>query len=289
MRALLLIILLLPCFAAQANPLQRFEVDQGAFLIDWRDDFTPAEMQKLQRWLEHMGAAISSLHGEWPRERIRIAFKRYRAKGPVPFGRVLRNSPEGILFYVNPELSLNAFINDWTAYHEFSHLFIPYPGQADSWFSEGLASYYQNILQVRAGVLTADEAYQRFAAAFQRGEDNDEHDDLTLGELSTDMMKRRAFMRIYWSGALYFMQADLLLRQTDQATTLDNVVRSYNGCCMSEGEEQRARQIATEFDRIAGSTLFIELYDRYENSRAIPEWREILDATIHSGSLSAAP
>jgi len=286
MRALLLTLLLFPYLTAQASHLQRLDVDQGIFLIDWRDEFVPHEKLKLQRWLRHMGSAIGQLHGEWPRKRIRIAFKRYRSAGSVPFGRILRNPPDGILFYVNPARPLDEFINDWTGYHEFSHLFIPYPGRADSWFSEGLASYYQNVLQVRAGILTEDEALDRFATAFKRGEDNNQHNDLTLGELSADMMKQRAFMRVYWSGALYFLEVDLKLRQADDSMALDDVLRSYNRCCMRDGEEQPARQIAAEFDRIAGSTLFSSTYDRYESSRAIPAWRPLHDAAVHSGLLS---
>ena len=36
---------------------------------------------------------------------------------------------------------------DWTASHEFAHLLLPYV--SDKWVSEGVASYYQNVLQAR--------------------------------------------------------------------------------------------------------------------------------------------
>ncbi len=281
---LYLLICLLPGTAAAAQ-LKSFTVEQGTFLLDWRDEFSAAEQQQLRDWLKHMGAAITTLHGQWPRDTIRIAFKAYRSSGPVPFGRILRNRPEGILFYVNPARPLQEFVNDWTAYHEFSHLFIPYPGRADAWFSEGLASYYQNILQVRAGVLSADAAYDRYAAAFQRGADDNAHADLTLAELSAAMMQRRAFMRVYWSGALYFLEADLLLRAAEQPQTLDDVLRAYNRCCLPEGEERRARDLAAEFDRIAATDVFSALLQKYTASRSIPDWSDLLNRARSIGLL----
>ncbi len=291
MRLLTLLMLLLPAMA-MAEP-ERFDVAGGTYLLDWRGEFTAADQDKLRRWLRYMDGTVSLLHGSWPRDPIRIAFQPWQresawATGPLPFARILRNEPEGILFYVNPDNELQAFIDDWTAYHEFTHLFIPYPGRADIWFSEGLASYYQNILQLRAGVLTAAQVRQRFAAAFARGANDDEHDDLTLGELSSAMIERRAFQRIYWSGALYFLEADLALRSLEQPTSLDAVLRDYGACCLRQGEEQRGRDIAAALDNIAGAEVFTPLYARYEASRAIPPYAELL-ARVDFATLATAP
>ncbi len=286
MRTVFLLIFLLSAHPLQAEELERFPVQHGAFLIDWRDDFSPQNKQRLQLWLAHMGRAIARLHGDWPRPQIRIAFKKYSSDSPVPFGRILRNRPEGILFYVDPSKPLQAFIADWTAYHEFAHLFIPYPGPADSWFSEGLASYYQNILQVRAGVLSDEEALQRFDAAFLRGANDNEHADLSLAELSKRMIERRAFMRVYWSGALYFMEVDLALRGLEPPQMLDSVLREFNACCQRDGVEMPARQIAAELDRIAGTKLITGLFDRYAQSRAMPDWQLPLEQARTSGLLS---
>ena len=277
LRCLVTLLLCLNLQPAMARPLEQHQSAGGVYLIDWRGEFTATQQDTLRAWLDHMGETISLLHGAWPRERIRIAFEPYRNRGPVPFAQILRNAPEGIRFLVDPDEPLESFVSDWTAYHEFGHLFIPYPGRADIWFSEGLASYYQNILQVRAGILTADEARQRYTAAFQRGTDDSADGDLTLGELSARMMERRAFMRVYWSGTLYFLEADTTLRTTTDIS-MDDVLREFGDCCLNDGREMRGKAMAAEFDRIAGTELFVPLYDRYEASRAMPEWRTLLDA-----------
>lgn len=288
MRGLLPTLLLLLVLPGTGLGLERHAVPEGTYLIDWRGDFSAAEQDKLRDWLLHMSSAVAGLHGAWPRDPIRIAFKPFSttgrfgpaeyATGPLPFARILRNAPEGILFHVNADKTLEEFITDWTAYHEFAHLFITYPGRADAWFSEGLASYYQNILQVRAGVLTPQQAIDRYAAAFQRGTDDAAHADLTLRALSADMYRRRAFMRVYWSGALYFLEADLQLRALPEPQSLDAVLRAYGNCCLKDGDERPARDIAADFDRVAGTELFLPLFDRYARTQAMPPYQELLDS-----------
>ena len=91
-----------------------------------------------------------------PREQLRVVIQRADdAREPVPWAHVIRSHPQGVKFYVNPDFSLGRFMRDWTAAHELSHLYLPYPGQPDIWLSEGLATYYQNIIQARSGLPSA--------------------------------------------------------------------------------------------------------------------------------------
>ena len=144
-------LLLLPPGASGSHlPYERLELPDCVLLLDWRGQFSAQQKAKLKAWLQSVGSTVSLLHGTLPRPEIRIALQPYPAKSAVPFARVLRSDPQGVLFYINPDRPLEDYISDWTAYHELSHLFLPYPGNADIWFSEGLASYYQNILQARA-------------------------------------------------------------------------------------------------------------------------------------------
>ena len=212
----------------------------------------------------------------------------YSSRSAVPFARVLRNEPQGVLFYVNPDKPLAEFINDWTAYHELSHLFIPYPGIEDIWFSEGLASYYQNILQYRAGLLSAAAAREKLRAGFQRGRSDDRRDDLSLAELSPVMRENLAFMRVYWSGALYFLEADIALRESTELV-LDDVLREFGTCCLGEQRDWTGREIAAEFDRIAESEIFSPLYDKYADTMAMPDYETVLASPVVNSILPPAP
>jgi hypothetical protein len=284
--------LLLTATLAVGNPetgYERFPVAGKIFLLDWRGEFSTEQRTKLKSWMNSVGETVSLLYGELPREEIRIAFKPYPSRSAVPFARVLRNEPEGVIFYINPDFPLEDFIRDWTAYHELSHLFIPYPGIPDVWFSEGLASYYQNILQVRAGLLTPEQALQKLSAAFERGRDDHGHADLNLGELSAAMRERHAFMRVYWSGALYFLEADIRLRSLDNPMTLDDVLREFANCCLMQAGRWDGMRIVREFDKIVGQPLFVPLYEAYEQTSAIPDYEGILASPEMDAILSPNP
>jgi hypothetical protein len=273
----------LPCLGvgAVASPsYEDFPIDGGVMLIDWRGDFTADQREKLRNWLRTVGETMTLLHGSLPRERMRMELTSYGTSGAaVPFGQVKRNAPQGVEFFVNPERPLSEFVEDWTAYHELSHLFIPYPGRPDIWFSEGLATYYQNVLQYRAGLLTERQAWQKLYEGFERGRADYRGGELTLGELSPRMRQKGAYMRVYWTGTLYFLEADLALRSNDAVSmTLDDVVKAFGECCLGRNRRWNGTAIAAEFDRIAGTDVFSTLFTRYKATRAIPAFEPHLRA-----------
>jgi hypothetical protein len=281
-RSAWLALLALPLLLSGANAESRFEempVAGGIMLIDWNGDYAQSERDKLKTWLVSTGETVTLLHGNLPRQTIRIELTAYpSSSSAVPFARVLRREPQGIEFFVNPTRPLSEFIKDWTAYHELSHLFIPFPGDADIWFSEGLASYYQNVLQYRAGLLTEKQTWQKLHDGFIRGGDATD-DELTLAELSPRMRERGAFMRVYWSGALYFLEADVALRaRSNGQVTLDSVLRDFGECCLAQRQRWDGGRLAAEFDRIAASDIFRSLYASYADTTAIPDFEPVLAA-----------
>jgi hypothetical protein len=73
----------------------------------------------------------------------------------------LRRNSVAVLLYVRKGASLEELRADWTAAHELSHLFHPYLGDDGRWLAEGLASYYQNVLRARSGLLEEADAWRR--------------------------------------------------------------------------------------------------------------------------------
>jgi hypothetical protein len=279
LRVVIAVLFMLLQSNALSNDQERVQAGGGVFTIEWQGEFSAEERSKMTAWLQEVATTVARLHGELPREQIRIVLKRYPSGSAVPFARVLRTGEQGIFFYVNPKFPLADFIHDWTAYHEFSHLFIPFPGRADIWFSEGLASYYQNILQYRAGLLDEAQTWQKLYEGFERGRTDNRFPDMNLDELSRRMRKTHAFMRIYWSGALYFLQTDMQLRAaTDGQMTLDDVLKELGQCCLNEKRRWNGLEIAAEFDRIAAQDIFVPAYKVYERTLAIPEFVPTLEA-----------
>src|SRR5690606_27411875 len=113
---------------------------------------------------------------------------------------------------------------DWTATHEFAHLLHPFLGDRGRWLSEGLASYYQNVLRARSGELSEEEAWEKLSQGFARGRAATSEQADPLEQVSWER-QRGSTMRVYWSGAAYWLERDLALRR--QGDTLDQVLARF--------------------------------------------------------------
>lgn len=249
------------------------------FDITWDAALTAAERDKLASWLERAARTVRTLHGALPRDDIRIIVETRRGAGePVPFARVLRRGREGVRFWVDPVFPLERFLTDWTAPHELTHLFIPYPGRADVWLSEGLATYYQYLLQARDGLITDCTAWQRIAAGFARGAAalQGATAPRTLAAASRDMHAAGSYRRVYWSGVAYFLEADLALRTATPALSLDRVIHRFGQCCLDDGDITDGAALVAAFDHLAGTTLFVPLYDHYRALETMPDYASLL-------------
>ena len=269
----LLIVLLSLSDLCLAN--ERMAVPGGEFSIVWESAFNQKEKDKLRTWLQQAAKTASLVNGKFPLSKTHIFVNKYsRGSAAVPWANTVRNiTPEGVEFHVNTNSTLSSFINDWTAVHEFSHLYISYPGKNDIWISEGFASYYQYLLMARAGILKEKQAWQKLADGFDRGK-NDPNRGISLAKLSTQMQQKSAYMRVYWSGALFFLEADIALRK--RGKSLDSVVTQYAKCCRRKQQYQNGLELVKSFDTIADTNLFVPLYKSYQRDSTFRDYRKIL-------------
>ena len=222
---------------------------------------------QLQGWLEEVAGATLTAFGRYPlpSARVRITQIDSDDESPVPWGQTLRRGEPSVLLYVRRDAGLAELRADWTAIHELSHLFHPYMGGDGRWLSEGLASYYQNVLRARAGMLSADEAWRRLEAGFGRGRREDSQ--ASLGELSRS---HRGTMRVYWAGAAFWLEADIALRR-DHASSLDEVLSRYSSCCLRGTGLVEPETFLAKLDELSHTQVFSGLYARYAPSREFPD------------------
>jgi hypothetical protein len=262
--SLLICLLSLPCFAATDTRV--LHAGGSVLRVEVVDVDDPARVDLLQRWIRESAVATKTRSGRFP---LREAYVRVqqidsRDSSPVPWGQTQRRREVGVLLYVRRDADYDSLRNDWTAVHELSHLYHPYLGDSGRWLAEGLASYYQNVFRARAGMLDADDAWERLDAGFRRGE------TATSGARLDAMGRGRGgTMRVYWAGAAYWLEADLALR-SGSGTTLDSVLDRYARCCLHGDDSVAPPDFAATLDRIAGGDTFVALYRRYAASRGFP-------------------
>jgi len=227
--------------------------------------------EAISNWIADAAGMVGSMYGRFPYPQVQVlVMPNARAREPTPWAFVTRGGGPAVHFVINQRRPMTEFYQDWTAAHEFSHLFLPFVKSADAWASEGLATYYQNVLRARSGRLSAQEAWSNLDAGFERG--RNEAKALTLAEATRRMYRNRLFMKVYWSGTAIMLMADLQLRQiSNDSQSLDTALAVLNACCFKSPHEWNAAELFGRLDQLTGTTVFTSLMNEYVDSVRFPD------------------
>jgi hypothetical protein len=255
--------------------VQEMDVRGSTLRVAVLDGDPAAQIRDMTAWIGEAADAVATLYGRFPLRSPQIlVVPRGEASEAVPWAQVLRGGGAAAHFFVDPSRPLREFRDDWTAAHELSHMLLPYVEREDAWLSEGFASYYQNVLRARAGMLDPERAWDKLYRGFQRGRDGTR--GKTLSEGSRSMGRDRAFMRVYWSGAAIALSADVeLRRRTGGTLSLDTAMAALQDCCLPSERAWSAREVFERLDAATGETVFDELYDRHIHDRRFPELQPV--------------
>ncbi len=226
----------------------------------------------LRKWITSGLRALVSAYGRLPVPDVQLLVVPVgRGDEAVPWGEVQRGGGDAVHLYIDQRLAEEDFMDDWVMVHEFSHLLHPVIDSDDRWLSEGIASYYQNVLRARAGLKSPGEAWDRLHAGFERGI-RGTRPGRSLAEVSETMMRDRSFMRVYWSGAAVALLADVELRErTRGSQSLDSALAAFGECCLPADRNWSGREFMQKLDRITGTTVFMDLYDLHIDSDEFPD------------------
>ena len=265
----------------------------GALLrLSVLDGSPAADLEQMKSWIADAAQNVADLYGKFPLPQAQILIvPGARSPEPTPWAYVVRGGSPAAHFFVNQRRPIREFYDDWTAVHELSHLLLPYVGPEDAWISEGVATYYQNVLRARGGKMTALEAWERLHAGFLRGMDSAA--GMTLAQATESMYRGGTHMRVYWEGAAMILIADLRLRQsTAGMQSMDTALAALNECCSSTERAWSGRELFDKLDEITGMSVFRELYDQHVASKNFPDLTQAyrsLGITDKGANIEIAP
>jgi hypothetical protein len=238
-------------------------------------DTLPETAAALHTWITTGVAAVATLYGRFPVSDLQVlVFPLGHNSDPVPWGEVVRGGGDAVHLYVDGTRSAAELNDNWVLSHELSHLIHPYVSAADAWLPEGIASYYQNVLRARAGLIDASVAWQKLDAGFKRGMAQFTS-ERSLARDTDTMMRERQYMRVYWSGAAIALIGDVDLRRRSRgAVSLDTVFEELSRCCLPSRRRWQARELMARMDEIAGYAVFVPLYERYVMRPVFPDLEE---------------
>ena len=244
----------------------------GTLRVSIVDGADAAARTRLDAWLARVGSAAVSAYGTLPLADVQVLVVPVgAAREPVEFGQSTRGQGHGLTLFVDATQPASAFERDWVAVHEMSHLFHPYLGDRGSWLAEGLATYYQNVLRSRAGLLTPAEAWEQMDAGFARGRGATRENDSAL-ERAAGVEGHPNFMRIYWSGTAFWLEADLALRRASGNTlSVDEALKRFDACCLPDYRGWEPEAFVAKLDALVGGDVFRRTFDAYRARRDFPD------------------
>ena len=232
-----------------------------------------SQRSKLTTWIAHLSRATLSAYGRLPLPDVQVLMVPAGSQDePVGFGQSTRGQGHGLTLFVDPAQPVAAFDRDWVAVHELSHLFHPYLGDRGSWLAEGLATYYQNVLRARAGMLTPQQAWDQIDDGFERGRGQmSASSDVDLEHASAGMGEHRAFMRVYWSGTAYWLEVDTELRAASaNRLSVDEALRRFDACCLPSYRRWEPADFVAKLDALLGTDVFVRRFGEYRARHDFP-------------------
>jgi predicted metalloprotease with PDZ domain len=79
-------------------------------------------------------------------------------------------------------------------------------------------------------------------------------------------------MKIYWSGAILALMADVELRERSRGReSLDVALDRLQRCCLPAAERWTGTQLLAQLDRLVDEPVFMPLYRRYADRPGFPD------------------
>ena len=211
--------------------VDRFAAAGTAVEVAVLDGSLAATPEGIRRWLTAAVDAVAALYGgSYPRKKLTAFVEPSRATrgdgDPVSFGATWPGGG-GLLVLHLPSDSKDARLpGEWVATHELVHLAMPVVVEEDAWFSEGVATYYQEVLRMRSGHFREADGWRSLLEGFAYG--GSRPPGVTLREASKTMRATHAYSWTYWAGAAAVFRADVALRaRAPGAGGLDDAMRLW--------------------------------------------------------------
>lgn len=235
------------------------------------------EPERVRGWLQHALHSLLTLYGRLPQSRIHVLIypSSSERNEPFPWASVLRGGGATAQFWVKPALPQQRFEGDWTPVHELVHLTLPFVNQTQPWLTEGIATYYQNVLRARSGSLSQKAAWQEMVDGFARAADRGEGRSLRAASLRMD--EEGLHQRVYWAGAALVLMIDARLRhESEGGNSLDRVLSKLQACCLPSDRLWNAHRLVDLFDRLGKTGTFSAVVSDWLDESRFPDVRELL-------------
>jgi predicted metalloprotease with PDZ domain len=216
---------------------------------------TVLDRAALVAWVERAAGDVASYYGRFPLPRTLVILIP-GGRRAVGFGTTMGNGGGSIMIWVGATASETDLRRDWVLTHEMVHLGLPNLPRAQHWMEEGLATYVEPIARARHGHLSVEEVWTDLVRRTPQGVPG-------AGGLDAN----RGFQAIYWGGALFWLLADVEIRErTDNRRSLEDALRAILDAGGSIAVTWPVERTLAAADRALGVEVLGPLYARMAQS-----------------------
>jgi predicted metalloprotease with PDZ domain len=85
------------------------------------------------------------------------------------------------------------------------------------------------------------------------------------------MWRERAYRRVYWTGAAFFLRVDVRLRtESGGRHSLDSSLAAFHRCCLHADRRWSARELVEALGRVSIAEIWRQEYFRTIDREAVP-------------------
>jgi len=228
----------------------------------------PALEAALRQWVELAATLVSDYLGAFPVPELDVQLE-LTPGNTVGFGQHFDG--RRVQVSVGKHVDEATLAHDWVMVHEMLHSAFPDLDAKHRWMQEGLSTYLESVLRVRAGVMSEDEMWQKWVRRMPYGL-------VQQGEGGLD--ETPTWGRIYWGGALFWLLVDLeLLRASHGQSGLQQVLRAMRARGVNAREHWSTEQVVEFADEVTGQQVVSRLYREHALTPAevsLPKlWRRL--------------
>ncbi len=166
------------------------------------DSAMASNVAALTRWVSDSARAVAEFWRGFPVDRPLTVLAPVDGS-EVPFGRVTSDAGITVMVLVGRDAESDVLYRDWVLIHEMLHLGSPSMHDTGAWLNEGIATFYEPIVRLRAGWKTRDEVWREWIEWMPNGL-------RAMGEVGLADAQGGG---VYWGGALFLLLAEIEVRQ----------------------------------------------------------------------------
>jgi hypothetical protein len=238
-------------------------LDGVSVQVDFSDTRFSGGTQPLLQWIERSEGIVAAYFGQFPTSSLRLQVVPQDGGG-VRSGKTWAGY---IRMQVGRDVTPGQLMDDWVLVHEMTHLALPDLGDAQSWFSEGLAVYVEGIARVQAGNRSQEDVFIEQMRQMPRG--MPQPGDQGLDHTHT-------WARTYWGGAMFCFLADVEIhRRTGNRLGLQDAMRAVTRGSGGLSADWPISRVFATADAATGTHVFEEMYAQMKDKPVTPDLQDL--------------